>query len=141
MRIRVVTNSIVIAEALRNKNMISVILLGGEMDNKGNCYDAFAIDMINRLRFDKCFITAACISPKFGLSIQKSQAISFWNAVIDSSKYVIGLFPTEKIGFESIVNICPSNKLDVLITDWNASEDDLKEFDEQGIEIIVEEKE
>lgn len=40
-RVRVVTNSIIIAEELRSKEHISVILLGGEMDNKGNCFDAF----------------------------------------------------------------------------------------------------
>lgn len=141
IRIRVVTNSIVIAEELRKKDNISVILLGGEMDNKGTCYDAFAINMINRLRFDKSFITSACISSKFGLSIQKSQAINFWNAVIDSSKETIGLFPTEKIGFDSIVSICPANSLDILITDWDASEEDLKSFDDQGINIIIAEKE
>lgn len=141
IRIRVVTNSIVIAEELRKRDNISVILLGGEMDNKGTCYDAFAIDMINRLRFDKSFITAACISPKFGLSIQKSQAINFWNAVMNSSKETIGLFPTEKIGFESIVSICPANRLDILITDWDASEEDLRAFDEQGIKIEVVERE
>jgi DeoR family fructose operon transcriptional repressor len=137
IKIRVVTNSIILAEELRKKDNISVILLGGEMDSKGNCYDAFAVEMIKKLRFDKCFITAACISPKFGLSIQKSQAISFWNAVIDSSKKCYGLFPTEKIGFDSIISICPANRLDVLITDWDASEEDLACFDEQGIEIIV----
>jgi len=141
VRVRVVTNSIVIAEELRKKDNVSVILLGGEMDNKGTCYDAFAIDMIKRLRFDKSFITAACISPEFGLSIQKSQAISFWNAVIDSSKETIGLFPTEKIGFESIVSICPANRLNILITDWDAPEEDLKAFDEQGIKIVVVDKE
>lgn len=141
IRIRVVTNSIVIAEELRKKENISVILLGGEMDGKGTCYDAFAIDMINRLRFDKAFITAACISPSFGLSIQKSQAISFWNAVIDSSKENIGLFPTEKIGFDSVVSICPAKRLDILITDWDASEEDLQAFDEQGINVVIAEKE
>lgn len=141
LRIRVVTNSIVIAEELRKKANISVIMLGGEMDNKGNCYDAFAIDMIKKLRFDKCFLTAAAISASFGLSIQKSQAISFWNAVIDSSKQTIGLFPTEKIGFESIVSICPASRLDILVTDWNALEEDLIQFDEQSIEIIVVDKE
>ena len=141
IRIRVVTNSIVMAEELRQKDNVSVILLGGAMDNRGNCYDAFAIDMIKRLRFDKAFITSACISPEFGLSIQKSQAISFWNAVIDSSKEVIGLFPTEKIGFDSIVSICPANKLNTLITDWDAPEEDLKAFDEQGINVVVVEKE
>lgn len=136
LKIRVVTNSIIIAEELRKKPKVSVILLGGEMDGKGNCYDAFAVDMIKKLRFDKCFITAAAISAEFGLSIQKSQAISFWNAVIDSSKISVGLFPTEKIGFESIVSICPADRLDILITDWNALEEDLVKFDEKDIEII-----
>ncbi len=141
IKIRVVTNSIVIAEELRTKDNISVILLGGEMDGRGNCYDAIAIETINRLRFDKCFITSAFISAGFGLSIQKTSAILFYQAVINSSKQTIGLFPKEKIGFDSIVSICPAEKLDIMITDWDASEDDLKLFDEKGIEIVIVEKE
>lgn len=141
IRIRVVTNSIVIAEELRTRDNISVILLGGEMDDKGNCYDAIAIETIKRLRFDKCFITSAFISAQFGLSIQKTAAISFFNAVMDSARQTIGLFPREKIGFDSIVSICPADRLDVMITDWDASEDDLKLFDEKGIEIVIVEKE
>jgi len=140
LHVRVVTNSIVLAEELRKRDNIKTIVLGGEMDHKGNCYDSFAIDMVKRLRFDKCFITSACISPEFGLSIQMSQAISFWNAIIDSSKKTIGLYPTEKIGFESVVSICPANRLDCLITDWNASEEDLIGFDELGVEVVVVDK-
>lgn len=140
IHIRVVTNSIVIAEELRTKDNVSVILLGGEMDDKGNCYDAIAVETVNRLRFDKCFVTSAFISAEFGLSIQRTAAISFFNAVMDSSKQTIGLFPKEKIGFDSIVSICPAERLDVLITDWDASEEDLKQFDEKGIEIVVVEK-
>lgn len=141
LKIRAVTNSIIIANALRNKPNVSVIMLGGEMDSKGNCYDAFAIETIKKLRFDKCFLTSAAISARFGLSIQKSQAISFWNAVIDSSKQAIGLYPTEKIGIDSIVSICPANRLNTLITDWDALEEDLKAFDELGINIDIVEKE
>lgn len=140
LKIRVVTNSIVIAEELRKKDNISVIMLGGEMDDRGNCYDTIAVQTIKRLRFDKCFITSACISATFGLSIQKTQAISFWNALIDSSKMTVGLYPKEKIGFDSIVSICPANRLDILITDWDASEEDLKLFDEQEIEVVVVDK-
>lgn len=140
LKIRVVTNSIVIAEELRKKDNVSIIMLGGEMDDRGNCYDTIAVETIKRLRFDKCFLTSACISATFGLSIQKTQAISFWNAVIDSSKTAIGLYPKEKIGFDSIVSICPANRLNTLITDWDASEADLKQFDEQGIKVVVVDK-
>lgn len=140
LKIRVVTNSIIIAEELRKKPNVSVIMLGGEMDAKGNCYDAFAIETVKKLRFDKCFLTSAAISARFGLSIQKSQAISFWNTVIDCSRQAIGLYPTEKIGLESIVSICPASRLNTIITDWDALEEDLAEFDELGIKIDIVEK-
>lgn len=137
IKVRVVTNSIVIAEELRKKDNVNVILLGGEMDGKGNCYDAFAVEMVRRLRFDKCFITSAFVSAGFGLSIQKSSCVSFMNAVMDSAKQTIGLFPNEKIGFNSVISICPVERMDVMITDWDASEEDLKLFDEKGVEIVV----
>jgi len=50
------------------------------------------------------------------------------------------LYPTEKIGYESIVSICPANRLNTLITDWDACEEDLQKYDKQGIEVIVVEK-
>lgn len=81
------------------------------------------------------------ISAEFGLSIQRTATISFYSAVINSSKQTIGLFPKEKIGFDSIVSICPAERLNIMITDWDASEDDLKLFDEKGIEIVIVEKE
>lgn len=140
IRIKVVTNSIVIAEELRMRDNISLILIGGEMDDKGNCYDAIAVETVKRLRFDKCFITSAFISVDFGLSIQRTQAISFMNAVMDSAKKTVGLYPKEKIGFDSIVSICPVKRLDMMITDWDALEDDILAFSEKGIKVVIVDK-
>lgn len=139
--ITAVTNSIIIAEELRKYDNVRVIMAGGEMDDKGNCYDSFSMECIRRMRFDKSFITSASISAEFGLSMQRTRAIDYWKAIIDSSKCTVGLYPTEKIGFESIVSVCPANRLNVLITDWDAPEEELKKFDEMGIEVVVVEKE
>lgn len=133
----VVTNSISIAEELRKKEGISVILTGGEMSNNGCFYDSFTLSTVKRLRFDKCFITSACISTTFGLSIQKSRSVELTNTVISNSKFVVGLYPTEKIGFDSIISICPAAKLDCLITDSEAAEDDLIQFEEIGTEVKI----
>lgn len=139
--ITVVTNSIIIAEELRKHDNIHVIIAGGEMDGKGNCYDSFSMECIRRMRFDKSFITTASISSEFGLSIQRTVAIDYYNSIINSSKCTVGLYPTEKIGFDSIISICPANKLNILITDWDAPEEELKKYDEQGIKVVVVEKE
>lgn len=132
-----VTNSIIVAEELRKRNNIRIILTGGEMDEKGSCKDAFAVDTIKRMRFDKCFITAACISSEFGLSIQSTSSVSLINAVIDSSKEVIGLFPTEKMGSESIISICPVNKLSILITDWDAPEQEIERIKDKNVQVVI----
>ncbi len=136
----VVTNSISIADELRTKEKITTIVTGGEISANGNFYDSFTIETLNRFRFDKCFITSSAISADFGLSIQKTRNIGLINSVIANSKQAIGLYPTGKIGFNSIVSICPSSCINTLITDWDASEEDLKKFDEQGIEVIVVDK-
>lgn len=135
IQIRAVVNSIEIAELLRPLDNVRVIMLGGEMDNKGMCRDSFAVEMLQRLRFDKAFITAAALSPEFGLSIQNSINLNFLNTVIRQAKQVIGLFPVEKFGFESVVSICPADKLDILVTDWNVTEERKQKFEEMGIAV------
>lgn len=137
VRCTVVTNSIAIAEELRNKENIAVILVGGEMQANGCFYDSFALSLIGRLRFDKCFVTSACVSTKFGLSVQKSRSVELTNAVITNSKAVYGLYPVQKIGFDSIISICPANKLDYIITDSDSSEDDLMQLEELGVKIKI----
>lgn len=131
----VVTNSIAIAEELRKKEKITVLLAGGEMQKNGCFYDSFALSMIKRLRFDKCFVTSACVSAKFGLSVQKARSLELTTAVINNSKTVYGLYPVEKIGFDSVISICPASKIHCLITDSEASEEDLAQLEEMGIRI------
>ena len=96
--------------------------------------------MLRRIRFDKCFITSSAISASFGLSIHKSRNLGVVNTVLAQSQQCIGLYPTEKVGFDSIISICPADKLDVLITDWDAAEKDLEQFDKLGIEVKIAEK-
>ena len=54
-----------------------------------------------------------------------------------SAEKVYGLYPAGKIGTDSIISICPINALDVLITDDDALEEDLKAIEENGVEILL----
>ena len=137
----VVVNSISIAEVLRSYEKVTVLVAGGEMHKNGCFYDGFALEMIGRLKFDKAFITSASISAGFGLSIQRSRNLELINAVIRRSQSIVGLFPSEKVGFDSVMSICPADRLTYLITDWETSEEDLKGFDQLGISIVVTEPE
>lgn len=135
IRVRAVVNSIEVAELLRPLDNVRVIMLGGEMDGKGMCRDSFTIEMLQRIRFDKAFITAAAISPEFGLSIQNSINLTYLNTIIKQAKQVIGLFPVEKVGFESVLSICPVTKLDLLVTDWHVTKEMKQTFEEVGVPV------
>lgn len=39
-----------------------------------------------------------------------------------------------------MVSVCPAEKLDIMITDWDAAETDLASFEEKGIDVIMVEK-
>ena len=141
LNITVLTNSVTIAEVLRKKENISVILLGGEMSHRGNCHDYYTIQMVKNIRIDKSFLSHSALSVEFGASIHNSAGVEFGKAVMESSSMNIGLYPSEKIGKSSIHSVCKIDDYDLLITDKNVSEDFLSQMDEIGIHYIVAEAE
>ncbi len=135
--ITVLTNSITIAEVLRKKENISVILLGGEMSHRGHCHDFYTIQMVKNIRIDKAFLSHSALSVEFGASIHNSAGVEFAKAVMANSSMNVGLYPSEKIGKHSIHSVCSITDYDLLITDRNVSEDFLAQADELGVRYLV----
>lgn len=129
----VLTNSVTIAEVLRTKMNVSVILLGGEMSHRGHCHDFYTIQMVKNIRIDKAFLSHTALSLDFGASIHDSAGVEFGKAVMDSSSVNIGLYPSKKIGKNSIHSVCRISDYDLLITDENVSEDFLTQARELGV--------
>lgn len=96
-----------------------------------------AIDMLSRMRFDRCFVTAASLSADFGLSMQKPGYGPFVNRVMDSAGQVIGLFPGSKIGRTSVYQSAPADRLNLLITDSSIPETEYAALTGLGIEILT----
>lgn len=133
--VTILTNSVTIAEALRKRMNISVILLGGEMSHRGHCHDFYTIQMVKNIRIDKAFLSHAALSLGFGASIHDSAGVEFGKAVMESSSMNIGLYPSKKIGKNSIHSVCRITDYDLLITDSNVSEDFLMQVRELGVVI------
>lgn len=133
--ITVLTNSVTIAEVLRKKINISVILLGGEMSHRGHCHDFYTIQMVENIRMDKAFLSHAALSLDFGASIHDSAGVEFGKAVMKNSRVNIGLYPSKKVGKNSIHSVCRIKDYDLLITDNNVSEDFLMQVRELGVAI------
>lgn len=131
------TNSITVAEALRERENVSVILLGGEMSRRGNCHDFYTIQMVKNIRIDKAFLSHTGLSPEFGASIHDSAGVAFGRAVMENSRMNIGLYPSEKLGKNSVHSVCRAEDYDLVITDENAPEDFLAQMAEMKVKVDV----
>ena len=133
--ITVLTNSVTVAEVLRKKMNISVILLGGEMSHRGHCHDFYTVQMVKNIRINKAFMSHTALSLDFGASIHDAAGVEFGKAVMGNSAMNIGLYPSKKIGKNSIHSVCQVKDYDLLITDSNVSEDFLIQVRELGVDI------
>lgn len=136
----VLTNSVTTADVLRKKENISVILLGGEMSHRGHCHDYYTIQMVKNIRIDKAFLSHTALSADFGASVHDSSGAAFGKAVMASSTKNIGVYPSDKIGKNSIHSVCEITDYDLLITDDQVSEDFLAQIRELGMDYTVAKK-
>ncbi|MBQ4353697.1 MAG: DeoR/GlpR transcriptional regulator, partial [Clostridia bacterium] len=132
----VVVNSITIAEELRLKKNIRVFVTGGEMNENGSFYDEFTMMFLRRMRFDLAFITAAACTASFGLSIQTPRSIGLTNLICENARRTAALFPSAKIGKDSVLQLMPPEKIDVLITDSEASDEECAAMTEKGVQVV-----
>lgn len=137
LKCTILTNSVTIADALRKKESISVILLGGEMSHRGHCHDFYTIQMMRNIRIDKAFLSHSALSLDFGASIHNSAGVEFGKAVMENSSMNIGLYPADKIGKNSIHSVCKIEEYDLIITDQNVSEDFLTQIEDMKIKYDV----
>jgi len=141
MPFTVVTNSILIAAELRTRALIDVFMIGGQLESRGSCKDALAIEFVKKLNFDLHFMTGAGFSAKVGLSIGSPDRAAFQHAVIENSRQNIVLAPNTKIGFNGFIQVAPAARFDTVITDAEAVEEELNKLRDLGIDVIVVEQE
>lgn len=140
MEFTVVTNSIDNASFLRNFDNLEVYVIGGKMRQNGRIVDSFAQDFVRNMKFDISFFTGAGFTADFGISNGTPETSAFQRAVAENSRKNIALFPNRKIGHNSFLKDIDAGKIDILITDWDAVEDELSKIEDRGIKVIVVEK-
>jgi len=138
-----VLNSVSLAEELKYWDNITVYIVGGKMRMHGttSLVDSFATSFVKNMHFDLCLMTAGGVEAGFGVSNGTDETATFQRAVIGHSHKKILLMPHQKIGFKNFIKVCDTNNFDTLITDWDATRDELIKIEETGVNIIVVDKE
>jgi DeoR/GlpR family transcriptional regulator of sugar metabolism len=136
----VVTNSILVADRLKDYDNVDVFMVCGKIKCAGLTVDAFATEFVRSLRIDTAFFAGAGISAKHGMSNGTAEAAMFAKAVSEVSRKKICLAVYDKIGKERFARSIEAAELDMLITDWDSDEEALNQIKALGVEIVVVDK-
>ena len=134
-----VVNSVALADELRFWDNITVYVTGGKMrmHSRGSMVDTLAANFVKNMRFDLNLATGGGYNAEFGLSNGTDETCNFQRTVIEQSRKNIIMIPNQKLGITAFMKVCDANKFDVLITDWDAVEDELAKIEELGVKVII----
>ena len=111
------------------------------MHGTSSLVDSFATAFVKNLHFDLCLMTGGGYDAAFGFSNGTGETATFQRTVIESSRKSVLMMPSQKIGFRAFIKVCEADKFDMLITDWDAVEDELDRIEDAGVQIVVVDKE
>lgn len=139
MPLTIVTNSMRVADVLREREWISTYLIGGLVKASGNITDVLANEMIRQFKFDISFVTGGGIS-EAGIFVTTPEVAAFGRAVSAASRRRIGITTHHSLGNDGFAKAGLIEDLDLLITDWDADPEAIERIRALGVKVIVAQK-
>lgn len=134
----VVTNSLLVAQALIEAPRVEVILTGGTLRRSIHALVGPATEeSVRALRASQAFISGNGFSAERGLSTPSPLVAATDRALASAAQQVVVLADHTKIGQETMCQTVPAARIHTLITDSKASPAALAAIREAGVDIRV----
>ncbi len=137
LNITVFTYCLPIAMELTEHPEIEIIFLGGKIEKKSMV--SIGIDVLNKfdiIHVDMCFLGTGSIGPNVGITEGSYEVSLIKRAIVTSSKSVISLTTSDKLGKRQPHSICRPSEISILVTELNPTNVKLSEYTEVGIELL-----
>jgi DeoR family transcriptional regulator of aga operon len=134
--ITVVTNTINVAMELCNREDLSVYVTGGFL--RGGWFSlvgAAAARGASELFLDRIFIGVNAVDAERGLTCLHPDEAAINRALVAQARQRVVVADRSKLGRVVRCLICPTSEVQMLITDRDASDEELRPFVEKGIEV------
>jgi DeoR/GlpR family transcriptional regulator of sugar metabolism len=135
--ITVVTNSLMAPSILSESAKVHLIVAGGMMRaDSFSTVGSVACSTIEHFNYDKAIISANGIDFQKGLCDTNFEEIATKMAFIKNAQETIVLLDSSKIGKRAFQSFCHLSAIDVLITDWHASQSQIDVLAKAGMKVI-----
>lgn len=133
----VFTNALRTAADLSDAHNCTVILPGGTLRHKELTLSGFpAEENFTNFNVDKAFIGIGGISED-GVTDFHLEEARLHRQLIKNARMSIVLADSSKLGLRAVVNVCPLENIDVVITDEGAPAQIVKTLENAGIRVII----
>jgi DeoR/GlpR family transcriptional regulator of sugar metabolism len=134
----VVTNSLLVAQALGSSPRIEVVLTGGTLRGSIHAMVGSAAERsLASLRVRRAFISGNGLTAERGLSTPNMQVASVDRALAATAEEIVVLADHTKIGVDTMVQTVPTDEIDHLVTDDAAPRDVLDELASRTVRLHV----
>ncbi|MFJ3927233.1 DeoR/GlpR family DNA-binding transcription regulator [Streptomyces sp. NPDC090022] len=139
----VVTNSLLVAQALAHANRVEVVMTGGTL--RGSNYalvGSGAEQSLQGLRVSRAFLSGSGLTAERGLSTSNMLSASVDRALVQAAAEVVVLADHTKLGTDTMFQTVPTDVITRLVTDEPPAHDDraateLQALADQGVQITV----
>lgn len=136
--LRVITDSLDIANILRYKENIDVIMIGGVLKkDNGNTYGTSAIKCLEDYHAEACIVGASGLTIKEGLTKHDIDAVPTTKKMIEISHQLICVTDSSKVGLTGLVSVCGIKNIDKIVTDIDIDSEMKELFENEGVEVDV----
>ncbi|WP_399065213.1 DeoR family transcriptional regulator [Streptomyces winkii] len=139
----VVTNSLLVAQALAHANRVEVVMTGGTL--RGSNYalvGSGAEQSLQGLRVSRAFLSGSGLTAERGLSTSNMLSASVDRALVQAAAEVVVLADHTKLGTDTMFQTVPTDVMTRLVTDKPPPHEDragteLQALADQGVQITV----
>jgi DeoR family transcriptional regulator of aga operon len=134
----VVTNALNIASELALRPDISVVVTGGVVRSQSYELVGHLADLVvGELRFDVAVLGVGAISVEAGACTAHEGEAAINGAMARRAREVVVVADASKLNSYAFARICPTEAIDVLVTDEGAAPDIVDAFTAAGVKVVV----
>ena len=136
-KLTIITNAVAVAVEIAKNENCTVVLLGGIITKGESITTGFLCnDELSIFHAHKIIIGAAGISKSHGISDYTLEVTFIKRKMVQKADTVICVSDSSKFGKSVLNSVVALEDVDILITDWKAEDDQIRECVEAGIEVI-----
>lgn len=134
----VVTNSLLVAQALMMAPGVEVVMTGGTLRRSIHALVGSAAEQtLSGLRVSRLFLSGNGVTVERGLTTPNMMVAATDRALAAAAKEVVVLTDYTKIGVSTMCQTVPTNAIAQLITDSNADAAEVARLREAGVDVLV----